>query len=65
MSRNNDSKVVIVASQTSRVVKNLTTSGYFSDDEKNSFKLAKGRLRRRSSRVDFLKPISEDFVRQA
>ncbi|EKA4470180.1 hypothetical protein OLI36_003728 [Vibrio parahaemolyticus] len=65
MSRNNDTKVVIVASQTSRVVKNLTTSGYFSDDEKNSFKLAKGRLRRRSSRIDFLKPISKDFVRQA
>lgn len=65
MSRNNDTKVVIVASQTSHVVKNLTTSGYFSDDEKNSFKLAKGRLRRRSSRIDFLKPISKDFVRQA
>lgn len=50
MPRLRQESIVIVVSQSAKAVKHVTSDGYFSMEEKNSFKEAKRRVRERASR---------------
>ncbi len=50
MPRLRQENIVIVVSQSAKAVKHVTSDRYFSMEEKNSFKEAKRRLRKRASR---------------